>query len=187
MSYTLIDTIRVVSSGAGQGEVNGPVTSVTFGAAGDGFAQAAIDGTNRKEYQIRGIVRAVQNSLSLSVRPNNDTADSFMIGINGAATVSAFSLTELHILGGGLTQPITAMFEFNFWSEDGVIRPYLSFAGGREDGTSTALNDYRIRTNGGSYEGTATVLSSLVVVGSPASGIGANSYFRLYEIEGQLT
>lgn len=190
--FQLIDTIEVVSSGAGTGQLNGPVTSVLFGATGDGFSKTPINGTDLDEYIIHGKINLVVSGTDVGYRINSDDtlADRYGIGVGAGdgqgSTVSSGQVQRMNLWDYGMTQPITASFRLSIWPEDGLERAMLSFSSGQEDGTPASINNQDFTFAVGFYTDTVTVFDSIQILAGTADSIGAGSYFRLYKLKGSL-
>ncbi len=186
----LIDTIRVVAGSPGDGELLAPQTSLLFGSAaagGVGKNQAELSGTDGFEYHFRGILKLVQNNPLITLRPNELATDQFGLGLNGATTATSFQESNLHIVSGTLTQPLTGSFECSFDPNDGEFSVYrCPISGLREDGVSGAANDYRVRAFGSVWEDILATFNRAAIHSSVAGAFGAGTYVRLYRIKGQL-
>ena len=183
MALTLIDTIEVVASSPGTGQVT-PTDTVTFGAAGDGSQAATIDGLSKKFYIIEGVIYSAATNPTFVCEPNGGSTDQRTHTIQGSSTAAVFTSSTLHIGGITSSSATTTSFRLMLLSENGVIRPYQCFAGTRVDGTSTSGNNYRTRFTTGTWYDTSATLSSIDIVASAggATTFGAGSYFRLYEL-----
>lgn len=82
----LIDTIEIVASGAGVGQLNGTQDLVSFGAAGDGKTKVAVNGNVDKRYffDIEWVKPATDTWLTIN--PNGDDT------IHGGAGSSSSNL-----------------------------------------------------------------------------------------------
>lgn len=179
---TLIDTIEVVASGAGSGQVNGPVTSVTFGPAGDGKRNPTL--STNKRYILTGVWKKdTAVVVFLELRPNAASADRRVTRISsddgGAVAAAPDNLLTLGATDTSFTATTALGFRAEFDIRNtGQSRPFFAISGYIDDpGTERA----GMRTVGGGYTDTASAITSLVIQSSVALQIDVGSLFELYE------
>lgn len=177
----LIDTIEIVSSITGQGQVVGPVTSVTFGQTGDGKKQARLSDTKR--YMITGLwKRNISTGVDLHIRPNNDSTNvrhSRMRSIDGSTPPTGDAQDNLLIGDYDATFDADAQTSFRVWLDPritGLSRPWygwFSIVDETPDGALWVL--------GGGWTDVSTALESMTIIATVADEIDVGSRFELYE------
>jgi hypothetical protein len=176
----LIDTIEVVAAAPGAGQLLAPVTSFDFGAGGDGLEQAPVGGAGVFSYEAEIDLFALVTGLTLTLQPNGVATDQSGIGINAGAAVSRFTQSVLNA-GSGATAPSTNRIVLKFTARDGQIRGYQCWAGQRANGSAGIL-PFRYRHSFGTWEASATPLSSLRFLSHIGASIGAGTLASLYEL-----
>jgi hypothetical protein len=153
-------------------EVTADQTSVSFGVAGDGQLQRALDGDVDEEYEVSYYFPPPGASTVLTLQPNGISSDQIGArGFSGASTngqVNAF---------WGLAQPNSSDECYGTaWvrAQTGNNRMYRGVESMIGPGNSHAI------MNAGQWAETATNITSLVINASVASTIKIGSRFVLY-------
>ena len=152
----------------------------SFGAAGDGLFQRALDGDADDEYVIIGdVVKGTATLQDLSIEPNGLTTNQLSTQarfINASATPSVSQAAYLIAANTGTSFAAGTVihFEATLRAKTGQGRGFVS-SFGADDGADSLAGH-----SGGSWDESATVLTSLGIHSQDAGGIDAGSRFCLY-------
>ena len=161
------------------------VTTVSFGAGGDGLFQRALDGDVDGEYIIAGNVISAASFDGLLLRPNGISTNQGVTTLgdvlaSGADTLQSTNTATSLLLawdnGGVMGVGSLYSFECCLQAATGMTRGFR----GQYSSVSASNNYKGIFTVGGGWKDLSTVITSLDVVANVASSIGAGSSIRLY-------
>lgn len=181
----LIDTIEIVASGAGLGQLNGPVTSVRFGPNtenGQGFQRAVLSTRTGDLVLVCDFVYGVTGALGFNVEPNGSASNQgryLVLGDGTGAVTDAFG-ADIQISGATLNVGTVGLATFELSTNRIVNRPFVSRFGLRQTGGVAAQG--RSGVQGGTWEDTSTI-NFLDIRATIANGIGVGSLLSLYELK----
>jgi len=160
--------------------VASPGQDFSFGAAGDGLFQRALDGDVDDEYVIIGdVVKGTDTLQDISIEPNALTTNQLSTRyrfIDASSTINISQDAYLTAANTGTSFGIGTVihFEATLRAKTGQGRGFFS-SFGADDGTNTLAGH-----SGGSWDESATVITSLGIHSEDAGGIDAGSRFCLY-------
>lgn len=159
-------------------EVDSDVTSVSFGAGGDGNFGTALNGDQDYIYYMVFYIAQMSGSFNYTMRPNGITTNQASArGFQGSSS-GATTIAELALSISSSSRPTYGTLTFHVKS--GSPRFYEGHAvlGAIPESTS---NIFSIGL-GGIWDDTSTNVTSLDIVASSANELKAGSYFHLYKI-----
>lgn len=179
---------QIVEIGSVQAEVTGGLefldlivvgsatSSVTFGASGDGVFKRALDGDVDGEYVLVHRTRATSTISTVDLRPNGITSNQVSRRVTHQnSTVTYPRLVIAQVPSGDLEGG-----ELSFNAKTGEMRTYRSHNYLQTEDPATEGGQF-IRSWAGTWDETATNITSLVIASDDASnGLDVGSEYVLY-------
>ena len=152
-------------------------TSVSFGAAGDGAFQRALDGDVDEEYVIAGtILRGSASGMFYELRPNGVSTNQKTMRVSSSgSTPFGTNQATLTMAQGTAAIGVPHGIETIFRSRTGQNRTFRSHSDVCVDSTTIEGLWYS-----GGWADTVTVVNSLEILATVAGGIGSGTRLILY-------